>query len=366
MHYYDETQEVLYKHLMETKVIFERLLYEKFGDGCVKIITSFDLGFPHDVIRLAGGFATGAYVYWESNKPIVPVDTCVNDCAVTFFEINKDIRYMFSKEYLSEFELRMKETIYQLNFHRGNHFMLFVQSLMTGKMYLVLHSSANEFKDNYNGLYPTETNYVHECIKIYRSNGRYIRYVDENAAELFCRISLQLPAFNEARHEFIASTFLNHNATILNATTSHHYCMPTCNSVTMGGHVSKSGMIFPFLTIPGENIFTIKYLSTKDIDLNLPYDGEFLTPHGLGKQDTIRPQIEIDIKHNICRLGGFTYNIKWGESLRSHATLKLRDFERDRVFNFLKLIYDYEITDEFVQLASYNKSGSIIWNTDSL
>ena len=194
MVYFDETQDILSGFLTETKSIFEHLLTEKFGGGQVQIVTSLDLGFPHDVIRLAGGFATGAYVHWDAKDPIIPVDTCVNDCAVSFFEIDKDIRYLFTQYYISQFESRMANTAYKLNFHRGNHFILFVRSIKTGKYYLVLHSSANEFKDNYNGLYPAETNYVHECLKVYNDCGRYIRYLDGSSRVIlaYCRPTSRL------------------------------------------------------------------------------------------------------------------------------------------------------------------------------
>ena len=186
------------------------------------------------------------------------------------------------------------------------------------------------------------------------------------AAELFWHIADQLPAYNEARLEFIASVLLNHNANIVNSFTSHHYCMPTYNSVTMGGHVTKKDMEFPLLTLPGKNIFLIKYFAAKEKDLLLPNKGEFLTPHGLGKQDVLQPTISIDTKLNTCILDGYLYSIKWGESLRAHPTLKLRAFDREKVFSYMSLLYDFEITDEFVQLASINNMGPKIWDTGSL
>ena len=362
MHFYDETQKILYNYLCETKDVFKELLLQKYGYGDVNIIAGLDFGFPHDVIRIAGGFATGVYVQWECKEPFVPVDTCVNDCAVTFFEVDRDIGFVFDKDYIDEFQKRMTDTIYKLNFHRGNHFILYVRSIYTGKKYLVFHSSANEFKDNYNGLYPTEKNYIYNCTKVYEHSNRYIRYVDGKAAELFWHISEQLPIFNEVRHEFIASVLLNHNANIINAFTSHHYCMPNSNSVLMGGHVTKIGMTLPLLTVPGQNIFLLQYNSVKDNDMCLPYEGEFLTPHGLGKCDTISPSIYTDYQAKKLTLDNVTYKIQWGESLRAHDGLALRTFDREKVFSYLDGVYNYTIEDEVSQIASINKNGLTIWD----
>lgn len=67
MVHYDETQKVLEQYLMSTEMLMNELLSEQFS-GCAQIKFASDLGFPHDVIRIAGGFATGAHVSWISNR----------------------------------------------------------------------------------------------------------------------------------------------------------------------------------------------------------------------------------------------------------------------------------------------------------
>lgn len=57
MVHYDETQKVLEQYLMSTEMLMNELLSEQFS-GCAQIKFASDLGFPHDVIRIAGGFAT--------------------------------------------------------------------------------------------------------------------------------------------------------------------------------------------------------------------------------------------------------------------------------------------------------------------
>lgn len=57
---FDKTHVQLTKYLQNTETTFNKLLSPYGGHATIK--STLDLGFPHDVIRIAGGFATGAYV----------------------------------------------------------------------------------------------------------------------------------------------------------------------------------------------------------------------------------------------------------------------------------------------------------------
>lgn len=74
MIYIDSTQEKLYSMLETTENVMNHLLAASTFSGNAKIVYNLDLGFPHDVIRIAGGFATGIYVSWNSKTPFVPID----------------------------------------------------------------------------------------------------------------------------------------------------------------------------------------------------------------------------------------------------------------------------------------------------
>lgn len=359
----DSTQIVLIKYLKETEILFKQLLQKKGWGEHVQIISALDLGFPHDVIRIAGGFATGAYVGWDSAYPIIPIDTCVNDCSVSFFEITEAGLTSLCESNIEKLESRIQNSIYKLNFHRGNHFMAVIQSKKSKKFYLLLHSSANEFKDNYNGLYPVEGNYFYSRTKVFRKNNHYLRYLEGTDAEIFWCISRQLPSFNEARQEFLASILLDGFSPILNMSIYHHYYMPDENSVIMGGHIAQIGEEYPFLTSAGNNIYMIRYNDVKDKTLKLSGRESFITPHGLGKGSTCEPDMKISMDQQTFSLDGITYPIRFGSSLRDHPNLSIRDFNWDKYRRYLNEQYDIEIIDEFVQLTSWNKRGIIQWNT---
>ena len=86
----DQTQRVLLPYLRETEVLLNKLV--KIHDkeyGWAKIIPCNDLGFPNNVVRIAGGFLTGAYYNWSCAVPIVPIDATINTCTSSVFELNK-------------------------------------------------------------------------------------------------------------------------------------------------------------------------------------------------------------------------------------------------------------------------------------
>ncbi len=365
MIYYDETQKALAHYLSDTEILMNELLSKSFS-GSAQIKVTTDLGFPHDVIRIAGGFATGVHVSWESSRPFIPVDTCVNVCSASFFEIDREILDLFTNDYMNSVKEHLSQGIYVSNFHRGNHFISYLHSQKTGKLFLLLHSSANEFKDNFNGLYPVKGNWFYDKIKFYSDGKKYINYLDDKEAESFYRLAEGLYKFNEIRHEFIAQVILGTLKNVTNVQHFHHYGMPTYNSVVMGSHILKDGESAPVLTMPGQNIYMVKFNSVKDDSL-LINESQFITPHGWGKRHKNVPQISLDLNRNKFTLDSESYEIKFGESLRAHTNLELRDFNseknsgKDNFFNYLEKMYNLKITDEMEQIASWNKEGIRVW-----
>lgn len=365
MIWYDSTQSVLMDYLSDTEQLMGKLLSKNFS-GTARIKTVSDLGFPHDVIRIAGGFATGVFVDWTTNIPFVPVDTCVNVCSVSFFEIKDDIKHLFNDDYFNSVKRKLDNGIYISNFHRGNHFISYLNSVVDGKKYLLLHSSANEYKENFNGLYPVEGNWYFDRIKVFSDGQSYVRYIDGKDAEVFYSIAKGLYEFNEIRHEFIAHVILGEYQENVSPLHFHHYGMPTNTSIAMGCHLSTQDEISPILTLPGESLYMIKYSRVKDKSLMLS-DKQFLTPHGWGKRHINTPKMALNLKDNMFTLDEQNYGIRFGTSLRSHPNLELRDFgatsltRKENFFNYLSKLYEYEIVDEFEQIASWNKAGIKIW-----
>lgn len=366
MIHFDKTQEILCTFLTETEEIFLNFLEESKYGGYTKIIPSIDLGFPHDVIRIAGGFATGAFVQWDSKIPIVPIDTCVNVCSTSFYELSNDLRDFFCQENIDKFNTLLEQGIYISNFHKGNHFISLLKSIKSNKFFLLMHSSAAEFKSNYNGLYPTLQSRFRKNVKVHQYSNRYIRYIDGKDAELFYKIASNLYEFNRIRHDFIADSIVNNKAKILNSKEFHHYGMPTFNSVVMGSHINKAGDVAPILTLPGKNIFMVKFNECICEDLFIPNSKEFLTPHGWGKNHNCQPQIFINYSDKLFKLDNESYKIEFGSSLRNHPNLQIREFSLNKgdvnyYFDYLEKSYKYEIIDEFMQIASINKLGIKIW-----
>lgn len=362
---YDSTQAVLTDYLSNTERLMNKLLSKEFS-GVARIKSVSDLGFPHDVIRIAGGFATGVFVDWTTNKPFIPVDTCVNVCSASFFEVKDDITHFFNDDYFDSIKGKLTDGIYISNFHRGNHFITYLNSVIDGKKYLLLHSSANEFKDNFNGLYPVERCWYFDRIKVFSDGKSYIRYLDGKDAEIFCLVAKSLYVFNEIRHEFIAHVILGDFQGDAAPLHFHHYGMPTNNSIAMGCHLSIQDENSPILTLPGENLYMLKYFRAKNESLMVNCR-QFLTPHGWGKRHTNTPQIKLNLESNRFFLGSENYDIKFGTSLRTHPNLELRDFgttsmsRKENFFNYLSELYEYEIINEFEQIASWNKMGVKFW-----
>lgn len=72
------------------------------------------------------------------------------------------------------------------------HSISYVESVVDGSRYIIIHSSAAEFEILYNGLYPVENNYFFEKIKIFYYDNQYVRYLDGQAAELFQKMAANL------------------------------------------------------------------------------------------------------------------------------------------------------------------------------
>jgi len=365
MVHYDATQTILSEYLYNTQCLLDDFLRSTFG-GTASVKAISDLGFPHDVVRIAGGFATGAFVEWTSTTPFIPVDTCVNVCTATFFEVKDDIGFIFNEEQIKSFNSRLERSIYISNFHRGNHFISYLKSKRSGKLYLLFHSSANEYKENFNGLYPIEGNWYFDKIKTFSDGKSYFRYLDGKDAEVFYRIAQGLYTFNEIRHELIAHVLLGSLQSDNEVLHYHHYGMPSSSSVIMGGHILNDNEVAPILTLPGENLYFVKFHKAKEQSLKLN-GNKFLAPHGWGKRHKGTPKIMLDIKKNKFVLDDESYEIKFGTSLRSHPNLELRDFQsqsknrHDGFFEHLEKLYDFEIMDELEQIASLTKAGVKLW-----
>lgn len=342
------------------------MLYQLDKKSSCEIIPLYDFGFPHDVIRIAGGFPTGIFLKWECKIPFLPIDTTVNVCSTTIFELDSDILENISEEFIYKFKDKIDKSEYKYNFDRGNHFISFCESTTTHKNYLILHSSAAEFKKGFSGLYPVEDNWFCNDIKVFHENDRYIRYIVGSKAELFWQMANQLINFNQVRHRFFGEVIVDGLCKILNEKIFHHYYMPTNQSVAIGCHLVKQNEIFPFLTYPGHPIFFIKILKSTENKILLNEKSFHLLPHGWGKESKIKPIIKVDYFKKEFILNELKFPINSYESLRNHPDLQLRKFsinpyEKNFFFNLIKDKIKLKIIDTLNQKISISKLGLKRW-----
>lgn len=360
---WDKSQKVLLKHLKKTEEAMNELLSKEKYKGNCRILPNIDLGFPHDVIRLGGGFATGIYVSWNSLIPFVPVDICMNACTVSIYKLEDTDEAVFDEKYINILLGHMKDSSYIANFHRGNHFISYLEDVLTKEKYIIIHSSAIEFETLYNGLYPVEGNWVFENTKVYDAgNGSYIRYLDGKSAVLFLKLAQNLYTYNENRHDFIVNALIGKRDIINEGVHYHHYGMPSNNEAIIGCHLIESGAVSPLLTRPGENVFLLKYEDA--LNPMLKSGKRFITPHGFGKEHIAEPELVINKYKKQLILDGHKYGLRYGESLRNHPTLRLREISVDDFMYKMKMMYDFSIVKEYRQLASYNKNGYIKWEME--
>ncbi|TCC93699.1 hypothetical protein EZ428_02710 [Pedobacter frigiditerrae] len=361
----DITQTKLIEFCAETEALLSSALkkVDKFSD--CKIHTSLDLGFPHDLIRIAGGFPTGSFVEWKSTVPFIPVDTTVNICTGSIFEITGDINY-FNKFSFDNLLKSLTTSSYIFNFNRGNHFIIIAQSSLTKKYYLLLHSSASEFKKQFNGLYPIKGNWFYNDIKTVSNGSRYLRYIDGHKAELFAKVAEGIKQYNCIRHEFIAETLLGANAIVNKVDHYHHYYMPDSSSVMLGSYLAKENDTYPIFTSPGNPIFIYQVHKHALNEISFRNEEYYLVPHGWGKMSKNIDTMKIDLTNNTFTLNNTELQIQDDASLRDHDDLSLRNFSVDPMSEdfYFKLIgakIKGIVVDRLEQKISYTKHGFKNW-----
>ena len=293
----DETQRYLVDYIKKTEDLL-RGVVEKYSTASINgdklseayVFPSLDLGLPNNSVRLAGGFATGMLVTWKCGTPIVPVDATVNVCSSSVFELPYTYNLNQTDE---EFSNKIQELIhkaitagYAFNFSSGNHFLM-IATDENGLKYLVLHSSAKEFKDSYIGLYPTEGNWYSEKIRTYPTpyvrGERYIRYLKGDDAVFFISMAKKLEDMNVQIHNFFADEMNANQCSLLSKSTYHHYYMPTNSSIAIGTFVEEPGTTVPIFSAPGKEICLFKVAPDQNWTIQLGGKPKCLIPHGWGQ-----------------------------------------------------------------------------------
>lgn len=287
----DSTQKIILPYVKETERLLNELVKKYDKDAFAKIYPSLDIGIPNNILRLAGGFATGMLIVWKCGTPIVPVDTTVNVCSSSYYQfdpkvlLNKPIKDFFNVEKINTLinEGSKKEGL-AFSFNTGNHFLLLCRGRKNKMLYLVLHSSAKQFKDTYLGLYPKPKNWYSGYVKTYHDSNscRYIHYLKDVEAEKFISIAKMLNTENEDIHNWFANKFCDGIHFTKNRT-YHHYGMPTDYSIAIGTYVIDNEDVVPIFSREGYPIWLFRP-NEKMWSIELGGKYKYIVPHGWGQR----------------------------------------------------------------------------------
>jgi hypothetical protein len=285
----DYTQRKIIEHLLVTERLLEKVASKlSKSEQNAKIIAMPDLGFPRNVRRIMGGFFTGALYTWNSKIPFIPVDATINSCGVSVYKL----KYTIDKksdffDLIKQGLIKNKNTSYDWNYNAGNHFINYGVVKKSTKIptgaYIVMHSSASEFKSYDNGLYPVKGNWYYDKIQIYKEGDRYLRYIFGDCAEKFFDITKILKDYNKIRQRYYAGIIFGENQIENELIYTTHYGMPNINSVAMGCNYIDNDDIYLLLTSTNQSSYFIRPHQSNEntIFLGKRYT---LSPHGLGMQ----------------------------------------------------------------------------------
>ena len=303
----DPTQQILLPYIKITESLFDQAIKKHDSNGYCKIYPSLDLGFPNNVQRLAGGFATGMLVTWKCGIDIVPIDATVNVCTSSIFKLdNFDCNELHDKKKLTQriraiFSHASDDKGYSFNFRSGNHFLLIAIDKESKDYYLVLHSSASELKKSYMGLYPVEDNWYCKLIKIQKEGNRYLRYLKDEDATHFIKMAHIFQHYNEEIHMWLAKRIneMSEGQKFSDEQflMKHHYYMPTDSSIAIGTFAEAVGESVPMFSESGKPIYIFK-IGDGNFQVNIGGDkGNIcVIPHGWGQKIDLIKNISIDEK----------------------------------------------------------------------
>lgn len=362
----DPAQALLLPHLQETQSLFLNALRTLDPLADCQVVPAADLGIPYDVLRLAGGFATGCLVEWKCRTPVIPVDTTMNIDTSSIFWLDGCIDDVFTREAVDDLRHRIDtDSSYQWNFHRGNHFITSCRHSVDGRHALLLHSNEKEFKDQFNGLCPTVGNWYEKSIRVFGEERR-IRLIAGERAVLFAQMAQMLQEFNIVRHRFIATMLIGDRVRITDECHKHHYFMPTSTSAAIGCYLCEPGEEVPVFSSVGQPITIFR---PADGGLNrvelLSGGTRLVVPHGWGM--TASRTLRLTQSQDHLELNGQSYSLKPGVSLLDHDDIVPRLFVGG-MQEFLHLIRSHTPgvpVADLVQLASYSRHGFLQHDQES-
>jgi hypothetical protein len=354
----DFTRENLLEFTNTTNdLIIEALkLYDALAKS--KIITTMELGFPNDIIRLAGGFGTGLYIQWDACIPFIPVDTTVNVCTTSIFTLSNDIEEKITPSLIQNVQEQILQRGFRSNFDRGNHFIIYAKSRVSNQYFLILHSDA--YANGYESMSPEFNNWYYNDIKILTKGGRYLRYIIGDAAQEYYAKTKYYEEQNRIKHNHVVNAIIGSDAVIENAQILHHHCMPSSSSILIGCYLISANTTLPILSSPGRSIYLYKFDKSLE-EQNRIDNHNFIVPHGWGRYFDGDFSIHIDLPNNTLFLNNDKFRILPKQTFNSCENIKIRFFNNseksDEYLEFLQNYYTGINVDILDQLVTYNKSG---------
>jgi hypothetical protein len=354
----DYAQALLIPYLERTQRLLSNALRKLDSAADCQVVPAADLGIPYDVLRLAGGFATGCFIEWQCSTPVIPIDTTMNIDTSSVFWLDSDPGEAFSQERIESLKRRIDaDSSYEWNFNRGNHFILTCRRDTDGRYALLLHSNEKEFKDQFNGLCPTPDNWYEKSIRVFEGE-RSIRLLVGDPAQLFSQFAHMLQNFNILRHRFIATMLMGDCVGITEEYHKHHYFMPTPTSAALGCYLCESDEEVPIFSSVGRPIAMFRPTVGGLNEVRLLAGGNCLiVPHGWGMTAS-RPLLLVQSDDHLV-LSGRSYSLKPGVSLLDHADVTPRLFDGG-MHEFLQVIRAHtpgNLVAQLVQLSSYSRHG---------
>lgn len=359
----DETQRCLIPYLRQTENLLAKVATLVSGRDCdAEISVMPDLGLPHNVQRIHGGFLTGAHYSWESSVPLVPVDSTVNVCGVSVFRLGQPISSEdeFNKRIWLAKEAMAKETPYLWNYDNGNHFVTVAEVREPGSLplgqYLVLHASAAEFKRQFNGLYPAPGNWFSQDVKVLDGDeGRYLRYLSGTKAEDFYRTAQMLEGYQRERQRIFAELIAGPAGIAAEIISVPHYGMPDEGSVAIGCQwLSEAEPDYLILTRPGAPLYMVRATSGGDNSVETSNGTRMLTPHGLG----VRATSSFTLKVEQETLKIFGRNFSTESSLAGQGVIAIRDFDGEATIKSHLQHCPGDITSTLYPIFSHYRQGN--------
>ncbi|MDD7938080.1 hypothetical protein PHK61_06575 [Actinomycetospora lutea] len=366
----DHAQDFLHPYLGETESLFRTALQAVDDEADCKITPAADLGFPADVVRFAGGFASGCLVEWSSSSEVVPVDTCTGVDTSSIFWLDDFPSPEIRDEDLVRLEKWLVSTsTYVWNFHQGNHFIMLVRRRTDGAPALVMHSSEGEFTYQSTGLLPGNDNwYIKDVVTTYSpASDRYIRLLWGDKASLYKRMSRTLRSYARDRHALVATMLLDGRARIGSEYHKQHFYMPSSNSAALGCYLCQPNEVVPIFSAPSRDIDMFRCSMGGKNDINL-LNGRrvILVPHGWGR--TMTSEVDCAVEGGRISLNGETYPVEPRVSIASHPQMGLREFDDSSLSSgsFYGVIEGHtpgNVIDSLAQIWSYSSAGYVHHST---